>query len=142
MDNIAQRPRKVSNPFHPVDPEKEKWASEKKQFFVHMKMMKDQLDSEKTARIESQVGVRSDGCHSDGLVAVVMALTMTSFFNLLGSCGTLADAEQRTPLPPPETDVPTFPDPDLTTIYGGQCCPAHNFHPHNFTGSASDHTHI
>lgn len=45
------------NPFHPVDPERERQEGEKKQFFIHMKMMKEQLDSEKTARIESQVGV-------------------------------------------------------------------------------------
>ena len=45
-----------NNPFKPADQEREKWEAEKKQFFFQMKMMKEQLDSEKTARIESQVG--------------------------------------------------------------------------------------
>ena len=43
------------NPFRTADPEKEKWEAEKKQFFLQMTSMKEQLDSEKTARIESQV---------------------------------------------------------------------------------------
>ena len=47
--------RKVNNPFHPADPNQEKWEAERKMFFTQMNLMKQQLDSEKTARIESQV---------------------------------------------------------------------------------------
>lgn len=55
LDGTAQH--KVSNPFHPVDPDKEKWEAERKMFFTQMNLMKQQLDSEKTARIESQVSM-------------------------------------------------------------------------------------
>lgn len=52
LDGSSQR--KVSNPFLSADTEQD---GERKQFFIQMKMMKEQLDSEKTARIESQVGL-------------------------------------------------------------------------------------
>ena len=46
---------KVGNPFQPTDSERARWEGEKKQISVHMTMMKEQLESEKAARIESQV---------------------------------------------------------------------------------------
>lgn len=48
--------RNHSNPFLPADAEREGLEAEKKQFMVQMNMMKEQLNSEKAARIESQVG--------------------------------------------------------------------------------------
>ena len=47
--------RNHSNPFLPEDAENGKWEGEKKQFLMQMKLMKEQLDGEKAARIESQV---------------------------------------------------------------------------------------
>ena len=43
----------TGNPF--TDSERRKWEEEKSQVSIQMKLLKEQLDSEKAARIESQV---------------------------------------------------------------------------------------
>ena len=55
LDGGSTHKRNHSNPFMPADGEKDKWEGEKQQFMVQMKLMKDQLDSEKAARVKSQV---------------------------------------------------------------------------------------
>lgn len=60
---------KVGKPFQPADSERARWEGEKKQISVHMTMMKEQLESEKAARIESQVregGREGRGTGRDG----------------------------------------------------------------------------
>lgn len=47
--------RNTSNPFQPISDERANWGEEKRQVSDQMRLLKEQLDSEKTARIESQV---------------------------------------------------------------------------------------
>ena len=77
-EEIDGSQQKDSNPFRPIDPEKAKWEEERKMFFTQMNLMKQQLDSEKTARIESQVSV--EGC-DDGISFVGLKI-LTKYLNL------------------------------------------------------------
>ena len=47
--------RKLSNPFRPTEEGRNVWELEKQQFTAQMVLLREQLKSETTARIESQV---------------------------------------------------------------------------------------
>lgn len=47
--------RKLSNPFRPTEEGRSAWELEKQQFTAQMTLLREQLKTETTARIESQV---------------------------------------------------------------------------------------
>jgi len=49
--------RKLSNPFRPTEEGRSAWELEKQQFTAQMTLLREQLKTETTARIESQVKI-------------------------------------------------------------------------------------
>ncbi len=159
LDSSTHR-RTTSNPFQ-ADAEREKWEAEKKQFSLQMNMVKEQLDSEKAARIESQVRRRGEPlsqrtqhfvlCREAVLFSEVTAFGLSfierfvlfrgvllSVFVLplyTGPRGTSLGAEQGAPVTPPAADGPDGSDPDPPTV-PLRCLQHSHAHHH------SDHTHL
>ena len=60
LDSSTHR-RTSSNPFQPISEEQTHWEREKSLLSEQMRMMKEQLDGEKAARVESQVRTAKKG---------------------------------------------------------------------------------
>ncbi len=55
LDGSTHHRRNPSNPFQPITEEQTQWDHEKGMLGEQMRLMKEQLESEKAARVQSQV---------------------------------------------------------------------------------------